>query len=335
MNVIHERPDVRERGTAITIGAYDGVHLGHRAVLRLLRELADARGLDAALITFNRHPAQVVRPESAPKLLTTLPQKLDLLEGTGLLDVCRVLRFDDARRHESAEDFVTQVLVGELNARVVVVGADFHFGHDRSGDVDLLERMGADLGFEVVGLGLVSPASETLAEEGSEPYSSTQIRRLLAGGDVAGAARCLGRHHEVGGTVVEGDRRGKELGFPTANVAVSDEIAMPADGIYAGFFVDGRGALHQAALSLGRRPTFHDDQKHSLLEAHLLDFDADLYGQRVAVQFVARIRGEERFESSEELVERIRLDVVETRRLLGEGGERTAGGNGEASQAPW
>lgn len=317
MRIIHERPDRRERATAVTIGAYDGVHLGHRAVLRLLRELADARGLDAALVTFHRHPMQVVRPESAPKLLTTLPQKLELLESTGLLDVCRVLRFDDTRRHESAEDFVTEVLVGELGARIVVVGADFHFGYGRSGDVSLLERMGADLGFEVVGLGLVSPASEMSADADSEPYSSTQVRQLLAMGDVEAAARRLGRHHEVRGTVVEGDKRGRDLGFPTANIAVPDEIAMPADGIYAGYFVDGPGNLHQAALSLGRRPTFHHDQRFSLLEAHLLDFDGDLYGQQVAVRFVARIRGEERFDSAGELVERISLDVAETRRILG------------------
>lgn len=294
-----------------------------------MRQLADARGLDAALVTFNRHPAQVVRPESAPKLLTTLPQKLELLGSTGLLDVCRVLRFDDARRHESAEDFVTEVLVGELRARIVVVGADFHFGHGRSGDVSLLERMGADLGFEVVGLGLVSPASETSAGADSEPYSSTQIRQMLATGDVVGAARCLGRPHEVRGKVVEGDKRGRDLGFPTANVAVSEETAMPADGIYAGHFIDEQGDLHQAALSLGRRPTFHDDQQSSLLEAHLLDFDGDLYGQRIAVRFVAGIRGEERFESVEELVERIALDVVETRRILGaESAGEKAGGNG-------
>ncbi|MCZ7530695.1 MAG: hypothetical protein M5U31_10330 [Acidimicrobiia bacterium] len=129
------------------------------------------------------------------------------------------------------------------------------------------------------------------ADADSEPYSSTQVRQLLAMGDVEAAARRLGRHHEVRGTVVEGDKRGRDLGFPTANIAVPDEIAMPADGIYAGYFVDGPGNLHQAALSLGRRPTFHHDQRFSLLEAHLLDFDGDLYGQQVAVRFVARIRG--------------------------------------------
>lgn len=313
MDITHGSPIDGDRGAAVTIGAYDGVHRGHHALLRLLRELADARGLNAALVTFDKHPAQVVRPESAPKLLTSLSQKLELLDATGLLDVCRVLRFDEERRRESAEDFVREVLVGDLRAQLVVVGADFHFGHRRAGNVSLLEDMGADLGFEVVGLGLVSPAAD------HEAYSSTRIRRLLADGDVADAARFLGRPHEVRGTVETGDGRGRDLGFPTANVAVPYEIAMPADGIYAGTFTDAGGEERPAALSLGRRPTFHDDQQKSLLEAHVLDFDADLYGQSVAVRFVDRIRGEEKFDSVDDLVARIDLDVAETRRILASG----------------
>ncbi|MEZ5170136.1 MAG: bifunctional riboflavin kinase/FAD synthetase [Acidimicrobiia bacterium] len=325
MDITHGSPIDGDRGSAVTIGAYDGVHRGHRALLRLLRELADARGLNAALVTFDKHPAQVVRPESAPKLLTSLPQKLELLDATGLLDVCRLLRFDEQRRHESAEDFVREVLVGELRARLVVVGADFHFGHRRAGNVALLERMGADLGFEVVGLGLVSPATDGSAASewdasDHEAYSSTRIRGLLADGDVAGAARLLGRPHEVRGTVETGDRRGRDLGFPTANIAVPDEIAMPADGIYAGTLVSA-GDERPAALSLGHRPTFHDDQRHSLLEAHVLDFDGDLYGRSVAVCFVERIRGEEKFDTVDDLVVRIRRDVAETRRILGEARE--------------
>jgi riboflavin kinase/FMN adenylyltransferase len=299
-------------GSVVTIGAYDGVHRGHAKVLRLVRELADARGLDAGLVTFDRHPAQVVRPESAPKLLTTLEQKLELLEGLELLDLVCVLHFDEERSHETAEDFVREVLVGALRARMVVVGADFHFGHKRGGNVALLEQMGTDLGFEVIGLGLVAPESDP----GHEPYSSTRVRGALAAGDVAAAAELLGRPHEVRGTVVRGDQRGRDLGFPTANLAVPEEICLPADGIYAGEFRGRDGVWRPAAVSLGRRPTFYDDAPHSLLEAYLLDFDGDLYDQAAAVRFVARLRGEQRFDTIDDLVAQIGRDVEETRRLL-------------------
>ncbi len=300
-------------GSVVTIGAYDGVHQGHKKVLQLVRELADARALDAALVTFDRHPAQVVRPDSAPKLLTSLDQKLELLEGLGLLDVVCVLRFDDARSHETAEEFVREVLVGLLRVQVVVVGADFHFGHRRGGNVALLEEMGKDLGFEVVGLGLVAPEGDP----GHEPFSSTRVRGALANGDVAVAARLLGRPHEVRGTVMRGDQRGRELGFPTANVAVPDEICLPADGIYAGEYRSTDGTWRPAAISLGRRPTFYAQAKQSLLEAHILDFDGDLYDQSAAVRFIEWLRGEVRFESVEALVEQMGEDVAETRRVLG------------------
>jgi riboflavin kinase / FMN adenylyltransferase len=292
-------------GSVVTIGAYDGVHQGHAKVLRLVRELADARGLDAALVTFDRHPAQVVRPASAPKLLTTLEQKLELLEGLALLDLVCVLHFDEERSHETAEEFVREVLVGALRARVVVVGADFHFGHQRGGNVALLEHMGTDLGFEVLGLGLVAPESDP----DHEPYSSTRVRAALAAGDVAAATELLGRPHEVRGTVVRGDQRGRELGFPTANLAVPEEIC-------AGEFRGEDGVWRPAAISLGRRPTFYDDSPHSLLEAYLLDFDGDLYDQPAAVRFVARLRGEQRFDSIDDLVAQIGRDVEATRRLL-------------------
>ena len=299
------------QGTVVTIGAFDGIHLGHQALLRLVRGRAVDRGLPTALVTFDRHPAQVVRPESAPKLLTSLTQKLELLEATGLVDHAVVLTFDEARRRESAEDFVTDVLHGCLRAKLVVVGADFHFGNARRGNVALLERMGRDLGFEVVGIDLVSADAA-----GGVIYSSTLVRRRLAEGDVRGAAEVLGRVHEVRGTVVEGDRRGRELGFPTANVAVPEEICLPAAGIYAGTFAGADGVARPAAISLGHRPTFYADQAYLLLEAYLLDFSGDLYGQPAAVGFVERIRAEERFESVEALVEAMQRDVEAARRLL-------------------
>jgi len=300
-------------GTVVTIGAFDGVHLGHQALLRLVRERAAERGLPTALVTFDRHPAQVVRPESAPKLLTGLAQKLELLEATGLVDHAVVLTFDETRRRESAEDFVSEVLEGCLRARLVVVGADFHFGKNRRGNVALLERMGAELGFDVVGLELVRAGDDVL---GAITYSSTLVRQRLAAGDVRGAAEILGRVHEVRGTVVEGDRRGRELGFPTANVAVPEEICLPAAGIYAGTFRGTDGVERPAAISLGHRPTFYTDQAYLLLEAYLLDFSGDLYGQAASVGFVDRIRSEERFDSAEALVAAMHRDVEAARRLL-------------------
>jgi riboflavin kinase/FMN adenylyltransferase len=296
-------------GAVVTIGVYDGVHLGHLAVLRLVRELADARGLSSVCVTFDRHPAEVVRPETAPKLLTSPEQKLELLAASGYLDACVVLRFDTERSQETAEDFVREVLVQGARARLVVVGSDFHFGRARGGDVGLLQRMGAELGFEVIGVGLE-------ADEGGTVYSSTGIRELLAVGDVAGAAALLGRPHEVRGRVVDGDHRGRDLGFPTANVAVPARGCIPADGIYAGTFRAADGRERPAAISLGRRPTFYQQAEVSLLEAYVLDFDGDLYGQDAKVRFVARLRGEERFETVEALVEQIGRDVEATRRIL-------------------
>jgi len=297
-------------GSVVTIGAFDGIHLGHQALLRLVREKAAERGLPTALVTFDRHPAQVVRPESAPKLLTNLDQKLELLEATGLVDQAVVLTFDETRRRESAEDFVTEVLNGCLRARLVVVGADFHFGNARRGTVSLLERMGRDLGFDVLGLDLVS------TDDGGVTYSSTLVRQRLAAGDVRGAAEILGRVHEVRGTVVEGDHRGRKLGFPTANVAIPEEICLPAAGIYAGTFTGADGVERASAISLGRRPTFYTDQPYLLLEAYLLDFSGDLYGQAVSVGFVERIRSEERFDSVDALVAAMNRDVEAVRRVL-------------------
>ena len=303
------------RGSVVTIGAYDGVHLGHEAVLRLVSDLATARDHEAICLTFDRHPAEVVRPESAPPLLTTLPQKLELLEATGFVDTTCVLTFDEARSREPAEEFVQQVLVDGLGARLVVVGADFHFGHRRHGNVKLLEQMGAELGFEVLGLGLVPIEGDPTGL----PYSSTQIRDQLAAGDVAGAAAWLWkppRPYEVRGTVEPGDQRGRGLGFPTANLAVPSRVCLPADGIYAGWFLAEEGDPRPCAISLGRRPTFYEDAPVSLLEAHLLDFDGDLYGQAVKVRFVERIRDELRFDSVDDLVAQMRRDVEQVRAVL-------------------
>lgn len=300
-------------GSVVTIGAYDGVHLGHRTVIGRVRAAAESSGLTSAVVTFDRHPASVVRPDSAPRLLVDLDQKLELLEATGV-DVAVVVEFDETRAAELAEDFVARVLVDCLRARKVIVGADFHFGKGRGGNVALLEQLGPAAGFDVEGLSLVG-TDGTAAPE-SDRVSSTAIRRRLADGDVTSAARLLGRPHEVRGTVTEGDQRGRELGFPTANVDVPEHILLPADGIYAAVTVRADGSEHPTAVSLGRRPTFYESAPFSLLEAHLLDFSGDLYGERVAVRFVERLRGEERFDDVDALVAQMHRDCDRARAIL-------------------
>jgi riboflavin kinase / FMN adenylyltransferase len=300
------------RGSAVTIGAYDGVHLGHRHLITVLRSMAAARDLDTAVVTFDRHPATVVRPKSAPQLLTDLEQKLELLSSTGV-DRTVVVCFDEARANETAEDFVTEVLVEALAARLVVVGEDFHFGHGRKGNVALLTEMGARYGFEVIGLGLEEDAA-------GAAVSSTRIRHLLAVGDVTAAARLLGRHHQVRGTVVHGDGRGgPELGFPTANLDVPVDVALPGDGIYACWYERADGSVHAAAASVGQRPTFHPRDGVPLLEAFLLDFDGDLYGEQARVSFVERLRDDERFDSVDDLIAQMHSDVAAARSVLGAG----------------
>ena len=298
------------RGSAVTIGAYDGVHLGHRHLLAELSRRAAQRGLASVVVTFDRHPATVVRPASAPPLLTSLEQKLELLASTGL-DLTVVVPFDEARASESAEDFVLEVLVDALGARLVVVGEDFHFGHGRRGNVSLLEEMGKHHGFEVEGIALDDGGS-------GRAVSSTRIRELIAAGDVAGAAALLGRPHQLRGQVVHGDGRGgAELGFPTANVALPDGLAVPGEGIYACWYERPDGAVHPAAASFGRRPTFHDGAEGPLLEAFLLDFAGDLYGEAARVSFMAHLRDERRFDSREALVAQMTEDVAAVRDALG------------------
>lgn len=317
MEIVHLPGDhpVQESGCAVTIGAYDGVHLGHRAVIATVRSLAAAQGLPTTVVTFDRHPAMVVRPESAPRLLCDLDQKLELLAETGV-ERTVVIRFDADRARESAVSFVNEVLVDALDARLVVVGSDFHFGSERVGNVALLQELGGTLGFNVIGVDLVDEDGRPTDESRAERVSSTAIRARLTKGDLICANRWLGRPHEVRGVVSHGDERGRTLGFPTANVSVPGDILLPADGIYAGEFERSDGTVHRAALSLGRRPTFYQQAHASLLECYLLDFSGDLYGERVRVRFVERLRGEKRFDSEAALVAQMHKDVEATRTVL-------------------
>ncbi len=295
----------------VTIGAYDGVHRGHRAVIDEVRDLADKHQCRSVVVTFDRHPASVVRPESAPNLLTDLDQKLELLAETGV-DATVLIRFDESQSFESATDFVERVLVRCLNTRTVVVGEDFHFGRQRSGNVALLRELGAIHDFDVDGRDLV-PRTDGV----DEPISSTAIRRALAGGQVALAGAMLGRPYEARGTVVKGDQRGRLLGFPTANVEVPNRVCLPADGVYAGHYLRPDGISYPCAINLGRRPTFYEHADHSLLEAHLLDFAGDLYAETGRVQFISFLRSERKFDGIESLIAQLKTDIDHAREVLG------------------
>jgi len=294
-------------GTVVTIGVFDGVHLGHQAVLDQVRRLAAARGCSTAVVTFEPHPAVVVRPESAPLLLTDLDQKLELLAALGV-DHVVVVTFDEATSKRSAEDFVDETLVRCLRAKAVVVGHDFHFGHRREGNVPFLAEAGSRHGFDVLGLHLHAEADVAV--------TSTRVRELLAEGEVDAANALLGRPHEVRGVVERGDGRARTLGYPTANVDVPGSIQLPADGVYAGWYGHPDGSWSLAAISLGRRPQFYEDRGDRLLEPHLIDYDGDLYGQVGRVRFTHRIRGQQVFPSVDDLTRQIGSDVETAARLL-------------------
>ncbi|MCC6225929.1 MAG: bifunctional riboflavin kinase/FAD synthetase [Microthrixaceae bacterium] len=299
--------------TALTIGVYDGVHLGHRAVLSEVCRQAAGMGVASCVVTFDPHPAEIVRPESAPHLLTDIDQRLELLASTGV-DLAVLIHFDEARAGESAEDFVRQTLVGALGVQLVVVGEDFHFGRRRQGNVALLEEMGAELGFAVHGHHLVGPDGADALDEAT--VSSTAIRRALVEARLADANAMLGRPHEMRGPVVEGDRRGREVGFPTANVAIGPRMLHPADGIYAGHLVRATGERLPSAIYVGHRPTFYSEGAATVIESHCLGWKGDIYGERVGVTFEHRLRGDQRFDSVEELIDQLQVDCLQAATLL-------------------
>jgi riboflavin kinase/FMN adenylyltransferase len=303
--------DSGSQRSVLTIGAYDGVHLGHQAIIAAVRHQADQCDARSVVVTFDRHPASVVRPESAPNLLTDLDQKLELLEATGV-DATVLVRFDAEQAAESPAAFVERVLVSCLGARRIVVGEDFHFGRGRSGNVALLRELGAAHDFEVEPLALLERADGV-----AEPLSSTAIRRAMAGGQVEIAASMLGRPFQARGSVVQGDQRGRLLGFPTANVEVPKVICLPADGVYAGWYLRPDGERRPCAINLGRRPTFYEHADHSLLEAHLLDFAGDLYGEAARVEFTHFLRSERKFDGIDALIAQLKQDVDHAHSVLG------------------
>jgi riboflavin kinase / FMN adenylyltransferase len=294
--------------TVVTIGNFDGVHLGHQHVILRAREVADELGVsDVVAVTFDPHPIAVLRPEHAPPTLTTIETRVRLLEEAGVDDVL-VVPFSRELAGWSPERFVEDIVVESLRARAVVVGANFRFGYRAAGDISTLRELGARNDFETVGIAL---------DGGPQVWSSTYVRNCLSAGDVEGAAEALGRPFTVRGEVVRGDERGRELGYPTANVPTTGMHAAPADGVYAGWLrrLDGDDSL-PAAVSVGTNPTFEGDRERRV-ESYVLDRDdLELYGVEVEVSFVARLRGMKRFDSVDDLVSTMADDVRRARELL-------------------
>jgi riboflavin kinase / FMN adenylyltransferase len=297
--------EVEPAPSVASVGFFDGVHRGHRTIIS--RAVRRARELDvrAAVVTFDRHPMEVVNPGSQPRLLQTLAARARTL-ATLDVDLVVVVPFTDELRHLSAEDFVDHVLVDPLQAAHVVVGGNFRFGHKAAGDVATLTELGPSRGFSAEGV--------TLLELEGVVISSTAIRAAVEAGDVERAGRMLGRPHRVDGVVVRGDRRGAGLGFPTANLEVDPRIAVPAPGVYAGVFTMPDGRPEPCVTNVGSNPTFGGRELR--VEAHLLELDDDLYGIHAGVDFRFRLRAERRFASVDALVEQISADAERARALL-------------------
>jgi riboflavin kinase/FMN adenylyltransferase len=294
----------------VTIGVFDGVHKGHQALIDRAVELARHRAVPSVLMTFDPHPSEVVRPGSHPAQLTTLRRRAELVEHLGV-DVFCVLPFTVELSRMPADEFVHEVLVERLHTAAVVVGENFTFGQKAAGNVDLLRHLGQRFGFVTEGADLVT---DTESGDNAVTFSSTYIRACIDAGDVAAAAAALGRPHRLEGIVVRGDGRGRELGFPTANLSTTRFAAVPADGVYACWFVHSDGRKLPAAVSVGTNPTFSGRERR--VEAFVLDVAEDFYGQRVALDFVTRVRGQLKFEGSDALIVEMRRDVEKVRALL-------------------
>lgn len=289
------------RPCGVTIGVFDGVHRGHQHLIGVLLELARREGLASVAVTFNPHPRTVLRPGTALTYLTSLEERVELLQGQGL-DSVGVLAFTSELAQLSAEDFLT-LLVQELEMRLLVVGPDFALGRNRAGTIGVMREIGERLGFRVE----VAP----LLAEADEKVGSSAIRQALAAGDVERVGRLLGRPFSLRGPVVAGDRRGRTLGFPTANMAIGLDRALPAYGIYVTrAYV--RESAYESCTSIGIRPTF-DVEPRPVVETFILDFDEEIYGREMQIDLLHRLRGEERFASAEELVAQMEKDVGATR----------------------
>lgn len=300
----------RGPGSVVTVGTFDGVHIGHREVLREIVARAARTGRRSVLATFHPHPLRIVRPDDAPPLLTTQREKKEILAESGL-HFAVFVPFNRTLQNYPARRFVEEILIGRLRMEELVIGYDHGFGRGREGDVDTLRQLGRELGFSTDVVGAVTPASA------GEPISSTRIRRAVSAGDMELAAQQLGRPYSLRGIVVRGAQRGRTLGFPTANLALSDsDKLLPAEGIYA---VRGRwnGNCHPGVLHLGPLPTFGGSER--TIELFLIDFSGDLYGREVQVDFCTRLREVRGYSSAERLVEQMHADVAAARSALAGG----------------
>ncbi|HEX6685842.1 MAG TPA: bifunctional riboflavin kinase/FAD synthetase [Candidatus Limnocylindrales bacterium] len=291
--------------SVLTIGVFDGVHTGHQRTIAHTVERARALNVPSLVLTFDPHPSEVVRPGSHPAVLTGPQRKAELIQQLGV-DVLCVQPFTLDFSRVGADQFVHDILVEHLHAAVVVVGENFRFGHKAAGDVALLTQLGHRFGFAV------EPAP--LVTDNGTIFSSTYVRACVDAGDVTTAAEVLGRPHRVEGVVIRGDQRGRKIGFPTANLMTARFTAVPADGVYAAWLIRA-GQRLPAAVSIGTNPTFSGQERR--VEAYVLDFDGDLYGERLALDFAGRLRPQERFDTVEALVEAIGHDVARTRAVLG------------------
>lgn len=301
VKILRDEPRLSSEPSAVAIGVFDGLHLGHQKVLERLSRVASRHKVESTVVTFDPHPAVVLAPERAPLQIATLAQRLEGLERLGIEQV-RILNFDEQLAREGAASFVERVLVAELKTRHIVVGEDFHFGHNREGDVDFLVREGAVRGFDV------QPAP--IFGDGHR-WSSTSVRQFLQAGNLEKANQTLGRPFTLRGTVVHGDARGRQLGFPTANIKVHARQILPGLGVYAGAVRTEDSRWWPGAISVGTRPQFYDDGS-ILIEVHLPGFSGDLYDQEIDVAFLTYLRGETAFVGVEELVAQIGRDVAQT-----------------------
>ncbi|MDQ4033213.1 MAG: bifunctional riboflavin kinase/FAD synthetase [Actinomycetota bacterium] len=290
--------------SVVTIGVFDGVHRGHAQLIGQAVRRARELSVPCVLMTFDPHPSEVIRPGSHPAQLTTLRRRAELVEQLGV-DVFFVMPFTVELSRMPADEFVHEVLVERLHVAEAVVGDNFTFGHKALGNVELLRALGQRFGFTAGGVDLLS--------QGGLTFSSTYIRSCIDAGDVAAAATALGRPHRVEGIVVRGDQRGRSMGYPTANLSTPRHTAIPADGVYACHFVH-RGRTLAAAGSIGTNPTFSGRERR--VEAFVLDIDEDFYGEQVALDFVDRLRGMWRFDTTDKLVSQIEDDVARTREVL-------------------
>ncbi|MEG3585711.1 MAG: bifunctional riboflavin kinase/FAD synthetase [Actinomycetota bacterium] len=297
-------------GTVATIGVFDGVHLGHQGLIALVVDKAKSLGLYSAIVTFDQHPTQVTSPQNAPKTLTKLDRKLELFQENGI-DYVYLIKFDQKRSETKAVKFFEQVFVAGVNAKFLYVGEDFQFGYRKEGDVALLKEEGKKNGISVLGIPLIQDHVND-----DVPISSTAIRKNIESGEILLANIKLGRMFELQGKVITGDGRGRSIGFPTANLAVSEQLIVPGEGVYAAWYEREDSSRVKAAVNIGRRPTFEENAQISSIEAHLLDFDEDLYGEIGRLLFVQRIREERKFSGVQEFQNQLKADISAVREIL-------------------